>query len=76
MTLDYRSHLADWLRGLKLSEPEIDLTIPDGTGTRKLLLAFPEFRFGIWEDSTESGNRKSVIGHFGGVEQIGMSGRH
>lgn len=58
MTIDYQSHLADWLRELKLSEPEIDLTIPDGTGTRELLLAFPEFRFGIWEDSTESGKQE------------------
>ncbi len=58
MTIDYHSHLADWLRELKLSEPEINLTIPDGSGTRELLLAFPEFRFGIWEDSTESGKQE------------------
>lgn len=58
MTLDYQSHLADWLRELKLSEPEIGLVIPDGEGTRKLLLAFPGFRLGICEDATESGKQE------------------
>ena len=57
MTLNYRSHLADWLRELKLSEPELDINIPIGEKTHSLLMAFPEFRFGVWEDPAESGKQ-------------------
>jgi superfamily I DNA/RNA helicase/Rad3-related DNA helicase len=55
MTLRFRDSIADWLRELKLTEPEIDLRVPIAGENRMLLIAYPDFKFGIFEDTDNSG---------------------